>query len=229
MNDVSLAAFSTDDHPETRHLKHLVRAMTQFPQVRWADAVSDGQMGSKHWLVDHLESLGRPLGTVAVLGGWVGFLPLILLARVPQLCTRVVTVDLDETVCRAADLLLRRHVMDDLRAFAACADATALSLGDRTALQRIREDGSRQALTLRCDTVINTSWEHFEDPAAWYRGLPRGRLVCIQASTVPDLDDHKSCPADLDALCDMTPMTERLSATAMPHVTGQRLMTIGVV
>lgn len=229
MNKANLAAFEGNDDPMTRHLKHLVRAMTHFPQVRWADAVSDGQMGSKQWMVDHLARLDRPLGTVVVLGGWVGFLPLILLGRIPQLCTRVFTVDIDETACRAADLLLRRHVMDNLRAFAVCGDATALTFGEQTLLERIREDGSRKSLKLCCDTIINTSWEHFEDPAAWYRSLPSGRLVCIQASTVSDLDDHKSCPKDLEALCAMTPMTERLCATAMPHVTGQRLMTIGVV
>ena len=156
MNNAKLAAFESNDDPMTRHLKHLVRAMTHFPQVRWADAISGGQMGAKQWMVDHLARLDRPLGTVVVLGGWVGFLPLILLDRVPQLCTRVVTVDIDEIACRAADLRLRRHVMENLRAFVVCSDAMALSFAEQTALGRIRGDGSRQLLELCCDTIINT-------------------------------------------------------------------------
>lgn len=55
--------------------KNLAHAIIEFPDVNWIDATSQGQMASKSWLCDLMETLAPNYGTVWVVGGWVGMLP----------------------------------------------------------------------------------------------------------------------------------------------------------
>ena len=204
----------------------LVRAQGAFPGVNWIDAVSQGQLRSKLWLTDLMADLDPHYGTAWVMGGWVGMLPLLLLSAHPERFDRIVTIDIDEEACRAADMLLRAHVQDGLRFAAIPGDAMTVDYR-APSLTRVTAEGERHAFRIACRTVINTSWEHFEDPEAWLALIPKDKLVVIQANTNPDAEGHVSCPTGLDELCARTPFARRLMADALPFGAHARLMTAG--
>lgn len=133
--------------------KNLAHAIIEFPDVNWIDATSQGQMASKSWLCDLMETLAPNYGTVWVVGGWVGMLPLLLLTSNPDRFDRIITIDLDERACRAADRLLRNHVISNLK-FAAC-PGDAMEIDYRMeSIERIQSDGTRKSFQVACQTVI---------------------------------------------------------------------------
>lgn len=208
-------------------MKSLVRAVETHPDAGWIDATSDGQLNSKRWLIERLGENDRFLGSILVVGGWVGVLPLFLLTQLPNLCRRVATIDIDVESARAADALLRKFVMDDLRAFSGLANAFELDYAEAR-FDRIREDGTRRPVRFRPNTIITTSWEHLEDPSDWFALIPKGKLVCIQANTDAELNGHISCPSGLTDLENATPFSERLCLEEQTFGSYRRLMTIGV-
>lgn len=140
----------------TDALKHLARAMAAHPDENWRDATSDGQLRSKLWLVETLRDLNLRLGDTLVVGGWLGFLPMLLRAALGDRCGRVAMIDLDCKACRAADALLRAHASRALSAFVGRADAFAIDYA-QVRFDRVREDGSRQPIRFCPSTIIKTS------------------------------------------------------------------------
>lgn len=209
-------------------LRALARAMEAFPGLRWGDMLSQGQIASKAWLLETVDRLDLDLGDTLVVGGWAGLLSLALLTQMPERCGRVATLDIDVEAARAADLLLRAFVMDDLRAVSTLGDAMALEPSDLR-LTRVRSDGSRVPLRLRTPrTVVNTSWEHLDAPEAWFERLPAGRLIIVQAHDDPGLEGHVSPVPSLEALTAATPFACRLFEDARALPCGRRFMTIGL-
>ncbi|WP_147127586.1 class I SAM-dependent methyltransferase [Shimia ponticola] len=207
-------------------MRNLVKAAVAFPEVNWVDAVSSGQLGSKLWLLDFLTKRQEHYGSAWVIGGWVGMLPHMLLTHLPTSFERIISIDLDEEACRAADRFLRHFVEDGLK-FAAIKD-DAMTLDYRQShFDRIKENGDTQTFQVACNTIINTSWEHFDDPGAWFSLLPKDKFVIIQANTNWDAEGHVSCPKDLDDLCSKTPFRKRVYADELKFPVGSRLMTAG--
>ncbi len=206
--------------------KYLVRAMAEFPEQNWHDATSESQMRSKVWLLDKLHDLQTAFGNVLVVGGWLGFLTLMLMHRASSRCDRVVSLDLDPRACAAAQALLRPYVMDNLRAFSVCGDASTFDY-QATEITYRKEDSSSVTFPYTPKTIINTSWEHMTDPAGWFEMIPNGRLVCVQANTNPNAEGHISCPDDLAELCALTPFRQRLYASERSFGESHRLMTFG--
>lgn len=206
----------------------LVRAMDDFPQVNWTDATSPGQMRSKVWLVDVLAGLNRPLGDVLVVGGWVGMLGKMLLSDQRLSINSVRQIDLDMEATRAANRMNRYRVMQDWLFRAFTRDAMSIDYG-RTELTDINREGETITISFKPGLVINTSWEHFPDPKAWFALLPAGTLVAIQASSNTTYDGHVSPVATLDALRRDAPLREELYGATREISGSLRHTLVGLV
>lgn len=140
------------------------------------DAFSSGQVGSKLWLAQLLETLAPAYGqvgphTIWIYGGWQGVMGFLLLSRQAGRSDfqieRVRSFDIDERATDVANSICENWVWREwtFRAFTADCD----QLGGRT------EFGPPPTI------VINTSVEHFEN-RSWFENIPEGTIVALQAS-----------------------------------------------
>lgn len=142
------------------------------------DAFSSGQIGSKIWLAEELETVVKnyqaqglfvqPL-RIVLLGGWYATTNFILQCRKNLVIETVRSIDIDQTACDNADLLNEFWVWQNWTFKAKCADANSYQYND-------------------CDVVINTSSEHIES-LEWFNNIPVGTLIAIQSNNMPH-DDH---------------------------------------
>ena len=54
------------------------QVLKKYPDIDIKDLFSKGQMESKRWLVNELEKINEPLGTVFLCAGWYGSLAAFL-------------------------------------------------------------------------------------------------------------------------------------------------------
>lgn len=127
------------------------------------DAFSKGQMESKLWLCEQLESHFPSLSTVYVYGSWYGTLPFLLLSRDRIRIQRFVLFDIDEEA-----LNVSRHLLNNWK------DSKNILFLNRTCEERY-EDLPEPEL------VINTSCEHFAD-LKWWSTLPLHTHFAIQST-----------------------------------------------
>lgn len=139
------------------------------------DAFSDGQIGSKLWACRALENLAAAHEirepTVWILGGWVGVLPFLLLARERLRPKLVVSFDMDESACSAAELVNKNWELDGRRFRAVRFDCQDASLWSR--------DFGPPA-----DIIINTACEHFLEDS-WIEAVPSGKWLLLQSTDQP--------------------------------------------
>jgi hypothetical protein len=77
------------------------------------------------------------------------------------------------------------------------------------------------------DLLVNTSCEHIEGFAEWYRRVPAGQLVAMQSNDYFAIPDHVNCVRDLEAFRAQVPLAEELFAGVQPHKRYRRFMLIG--
>lgn len=206
--------------------RHMVHAVVEFPKVNWIDAVSYGQLDSKIWLVEFLAKYDKSLGNIWIAGGWVGMLSHLLLTYTPEKIEKIFSIDIDLEACRAADRFLYNHVHNGARFAALNEDVLCMNYHE-TRAERVSWTGKKHEISIECDTIINTSWEHFDEPEGWFSSIPDGKLVVIQANTNWNAEGHVSCPNDLEDLCRKTPFSQRVHADMLPFGSHARLMTAG--
>ncbi len=142
------------------------------------DAFSSGQVGSKIWLAQLLETLAPAYKspgphTVWVYGGWHGVLSFLLLARqagrADFLIERIRSFDVDPDATNVANAICENWVWREwtFRAFTCDCDRLQPAEGS--------EYGPPPTI------VINTSVEHFEN-RNWFENIPEGTIVALQAS-----------------------------------------------
>ena len=135
------------------------------------DACSDGQLLSKHWAVTQLRQIieaeagGRQL-EVAIAGGWIGTLSLLMHAA--GLPVRTTTIDCDARAVRIAEKLNWDQPHRGM-----VADMYSVNFS-------------------QWDVIVNTSSEHIADIGAWCRSLPPGRLVVLQNNNAHNITGHVS-------------------------------------
>lgn len=143
----------------------------QLPITELRDAISDGQILSKLWLIEQLkkvidsQELKTPL-KVAILGGWIGTLSLMMNAW--ELPLEIVSIDLDERANRIAEKLNYDY-----------------SFSTRTC-DMYSVDYSE------FDVIINTSSEHIEDIPGWRKMIPAGKILIVQNNDFLDGEGHVS-------------------------------------
>lgn len=142
------------------------------------DAFSSGQIGSKIWLVEHLEDclldlhfqglFTQPL-KIATIGGWYGLLNFILQTRKILNIEYLRSIDIDELACNNADLLNEFWVWQNWKFKSLCRDANNFEYFD-------------------FDIIINSSVEHIPTKQ-WWNNIPENKLVVLQSNDMIH-DDH---------------------------------------
>lgn len=175
------------------------------------DAFSNGQVDSKLWLCQELESIGWQSKLTRVYGGWHGMLGFLLLSRQNFRVDRIESYDLDPSCERMADMVNENWVIKDWQFKAYTGDCN-------------------QILPGKPDLIINTSTEHF-DTMDWFNNIPKGTRVILQGNNMPH-DDHIIHSTSINDFVNRYPLTDIMYQGELRFVYPEwkftRYMTIGV-
>lgn len=142
------------------------------------DSFSSGQISSKIWLCEMIEScFGPSKENIWILGGWHGVTALLVLSRGIIDVESIRSFDIDPQCEKIADSLLNNWVWQNWKFKAFTHDCNQLMYDDG-------KYGRTPSL------IINTSCEHFET-SLWYDKIPTGTKVALQANDM-NHDDHIS-------------------------------------
>lgn len=192
--------FNTDPTPDGNNpMKHELFFITRIAGVMYdpyvmenlsieelRDAISDGQLLSKNWLVNELSKViektdRRPL-KVAVLGGWIGMLPLMMFTW--ELPVSVQSIDLDERANRVAEKINWGFDFSTLTADMYDVDYSQF------------------------DIIINTSSEHIPDIPKWRDTIPAGKMIIVQNNDFEEGAGHVSTVKNSSVLRKMMRLSE---------------------
>jgi hypothetical protein len=140
------------------------------------ESFSAAQMQSKQWLVQRLESVlleERPIEDgyrIWILAGWHGLTNLLLRTRNQIPVLEVRSFDIDPSCEAVADAVNNLWVWKAWEFKAHTADINQLEYSPQP------------------DVVINSSVEHMTSNL-WWTNIPKGTIVCLQASDMDD-EDH---------------------------------------
>jgi hypothetical protein len=148
------------------------------------DAFSNGQIASKIWLCEQLESLFDNIDTIWIYGGWYGLTSFLLKSRGNINISSIRSYDIDPECESVADMINENWVYQDWQFKAHTADCSTLTptLGNP-------------------DLIINTSTEHF-DNMEWWDNIPKGTYVALQGNNMPH-DDHVIHSNSLSEFCEL--------------------------
>jgi hypothetical protein len=175
--------------------------LSSLPVTELRDAISDGQLLSKSWLIEQLRPHLKTGAKVAILGGWIGTLALMMHAF--ELPVEVTSIDLDPRANRIAeklnwDFTFKTQTLDmydvDYEKF---------------------------------DVIINTSSEHIPDIAKWRAGIPEGKIVVVQNNNFIAGDGHVSCVRNSDELRMLMNLSEIIYEGTRTLPAYNRFMLIG--
>lgn len=175
-----------------------------LPVTELRDAISDGQMGSKLWLIDELRKLKIAMKAkprVAILGGWIGTLSLLM--NCYELELKITSIDLDERANRIAEKLNYDY------------DFSTKTMD----MYSVDYD--------EYDIVINTSSEHIPDIAKWRAQIPAGKIVIIQNNDFEEGEGHVSTVRTAAELRKILNLTEVFYEGTREFPQYRRFMLIG--
>ena len=136
------------------------------------DAFSNGQIDSKLWLCETLESLKWSSKLTQIYAGWYGLTAFLLLTRNQFKVDRIESYDVDPTCETIADMINENWVIKNWQFKAFTQDCN-------------------QTLPGLPDLVINTSTEHFTSKQ-WFDNIRSGTRVILQGNNMPHDDHHIS-------------------------------------
>lgn len=172
------------------------------------DALSDGQLLSKYWLVEQLSKIlqsntseGKQVHKIAILGGWIGTLSLMMNSW--ELPISITSIDTDERANRIAKKL-------------------NYDFDFSTVTQDMYEHNCAQY-----DVIVNTSSEHIKDIHRWTSSLPKGKLLVVQNCSNDTIPDHISCVKSSSQLRNELQLSEVLYEGTKKFPQYSRYMVIG--
>lgn len=179
------------------------------------NAFSHGQLQSKLWLCDHIESYIPKGANVLIIGSWYNFLGMLLLSRQTHY-NLIKGIDIDkEAISIATKLCQGWMIQPDIKIYNEIADANTF---DYNGYQ----------------VFINCSVEHIQGNE-WYNRIPTGFLVCLQTTDVNNNDplwDIKNPNSSLDEFTKKYPLTHTLfrgsRQFSYPNISYNRFMLIGL-
>lgn len=181
--------------------RDVLATLSKFDEPRIGTALNKNQIASKMWLADALLGINRgELGTLLILGGWVGVLGAVLLHDSRFSIGKVVSLDIDERCAPIAESLNATHTRAG-RFVALTADMLDFDYG-------VAPDAGGD--NHRFDLIINTSCEHLTEFERWYARVPEGQLLVLQSNDYDACREHVNCVPDLAAFRAQAPMREVL-------------------
>ena len=192
-----------------------------------SDALSWGQLKSKRWLVDELEKIDLPLGTIFLCAGWYATLAAMLFQSKCNI-DKIRSFDIDQSCLQIADTINRNQVKEDWKFKSITQDIMDIDYNKHT-WQIWSNTNNRMSypITDMPNTIINTSCEHIENFAEWYAKIPTGKLVVLQNNNFFEVDEHINCVNDLDDFASQAPLTEILYDNELKLSKYTRFMRIG--
>lgn len=191
-----------------------------------SDALSWGQLKSKRWLVDELEKIDLPLGTIFLCAGWYATLAAMLFQSKCNI-GKIRSFDIDENCATIAETVNRNYTKKDWRFKASTADIHNIEYTNYTYKTK-RFDGTVCEITDTSETVINTSCEHIENFAEWYSKIPKQTLTVLQSNNYFEIEDHINCSKNILEFAKQTPMTDCLYSGVLELPKYTRFMRIGI-
>jgi hypothetical protein len=177
--------------------------LSTLPITELRDALSDGQLLSKRWLIEQYKALKMDVNKarIVVLGGWLGTLPLLMHAY--GIKANFVSVDLDDRVNRIAEKLNWDHEFGTVTMNMYDIDYEYF------------------------DVVINTSAEHIPDVDKWAKKIPKGKYVIVQSNNFLEGDGHVSCVKNSDELRQLLDLSKVMYEGTRQFPAYSRYMIIG--
>jgi hypothetical protein len=191
-----------------------------------SDALSWGQLKSKRWLVDELEKIDLPLGTIFLCAGWYATLAAMLFQSKCSI-NKIRSFDIDENCATIAETVNRNYTKKDWHFKASTADIHNIEYTDYTYKTK-RFNGTVCEITDTAETVINTSCEHIENFAEWYSKIPKQTLTVLQSNNYFEIEDHINCSKNILEFAEQTPMTDCLYSGVLELPKYTRFMRIGI-
>jgi hypothetical protein len=203
------------------------QVLNKYPDIDMRDLFSKGQMESKRWLVNELEKINKPLGTVFLCAGWYGSLAAFLFESNLEI-EKIRSFDIDESCAGIAETFNRSKTMNGWKFKASTLDI--LGMDYPTTYTTHRSNGTGLELTEMPNTIINTSCEHIPtgDFINWYNTIPVGTFVVLQTNDYFKLPEHVNCCNDLDDFSRATPIKEVLYQGKLELSKYTRYMRIGI-
>ena len=203
-------------------LTNITKSIQNFPNIasQIVDGISDGQLQSKWWLVDQIETFN--LGKIFMCAGWFATLLLDDKLKFKQ----CINIDSDPDCEKVSKILHKKHLIDNWKFQAVTEDIHNIDYNENK-FQFLRFDGSTCEVNVVPDTIINTSCEHINNFDIWYKKIPKGKLLILQSNNGIDIKDHINCVSTLEDFKKQTPMEIELFSgeKEMPKFT--RFMRIG--
>ena len=183
------------------------KMLKRFEGKALTDAFSRGQLRSKLWVSDTINSLDLDLGNmVYVCAGWYGVLPAILFER--NKVENILSFDSDASTDNPADTLNKEQTIDGLKFKAVVQDIHSLKYKNESFdvnhyqyTEMTEFKITKQSMPAKMDAtcVINTSCEHIVDFDKWLDGIPDGMLVIMQNNDFDD-EDHEHAEGTVNSL-----------------------------
>ncbi len=206
-------------------LQHLGVALKAYPDLDFSEALSQGQIQSKKWLIEELENLDEDLKTIFVLGGWYGILPAMLFESQLRF-EKIRSFDLDPSCAPIADKFNLSYLRDGWKFKASTMDMLKIDYL-RSTYSTLRADGSSVELCDIPNTIINTSCEHLEDFSAWWKKIPNEKFIILQSNNNELCRGHVNISRSLIEFEKMAPMIQVLFRGTLQCQGYDRFMLIG--
>jgi len=189
------------------------------------DAISDGQLNSKLWLLDRIK--GIDLGTVFICAGWYGILATMMFEDENIFVNKIRSFDIDDNCWKIAEDFNRPWTKDNWKFKASTLDITTMQFP--TKYKTYRANGTSLILDEMPDTIINTSCEHIEKFTEWFNAIPKGKLVALQTNNYFDLPEHVNCVKNLAEFKEQAPLSDVIFGGRLELEKYTRFMLIGYV
>jgi hypothetical protein len=209
-----------------RNYVRLADIMINYPDVKWRDVYSHGQIQSKLWLVEELEALNLDLGIVFLCGGWYASLANIMFMSQLQL-DKIRSFDIDPSCADIAETLNRDYLIDKWKFKAITQDIHNIRYAGHS-YQIQKDDGKKKTFCENPDTIINTSCEHIEDFNKWYDSIPESKLVVLQSNDFFELEEHINCVKNIEQFKEQCQMNNLLYSGTIELQKYNRFMLIGI-
>lgn len=192
------------------------------------DALSWGQLKSKRWLVNTLEDIEVPLGTVFLCAGWYATLAAMLFQSRCSI-DKIRSFDIDDSCLEIADTINRNEVKKDWKFKAITQDIMDIDYNSHTWQTWSKANNRMSRDITDCpNTIINTSCEHIKEFNQWYKKIPNGTLVVLQTNNFFDVKDHVNCVKNPLEFAEQSPMQDCLYSGALELPKYNRFMRIGI-
>jgi hypothetical protein len=176
-----------------------------------AESLSDVQVQSKLWLLDHLfDWVSDGPVTFLVLGGWCGVLPWLANVTGRGRAAKWISIDVDYKVGAVGG-----------RAFARAVPNLSFVCDDIYDLDYDRMAREHDLV------VINTICEHLHEVARWRSRLPSGTTTLLQSNNYRGCRDHVNCVDSADELRESARLNEVFFQGSLRMSLFTRFMVIG--